>query len=355
MSRVTQAKVIGMDLFCGAGGMTLGAINAGIDVKYAIEKCPIAASTYKSNFPNTTVFVSDIGDVKSVPKPPKNRRTLVFGGPPCQGFSTSNQRTRNANNQNNWMFIEFCRIAKMWHPDWIILENVKGIKQTCNGLFLDLIRSELEASNYTVSIITLNAVEFGVPQFRERTFVIASKYGKISIETPKVNQYSTVKDAIYDLPVLSNGAHINELPYRTKRVSKFAAMLRSNNEQVSGNLVTNNARHIIERYEHVPQGGNWEDIPISLMGNYRDVTRCHSGLYRRLRINRPSVVIGNFRKNMLIHPLQNRGLSVREAARIQCLPDTFEFCGTIGYQQQQVGNLVPPPITKYVIQSIVGQ
>ncbi|WP_164429944.1 DNA cytosine methyltransferase, partial [Pseudomonas viridiflava] len=95
------------------------------------------------------------------------------------------------------------------------------------------------------------------------------------------------------------------------------------NKECWNNIVTKNAKHIIERYKHIPQGGNWEDIPLALMQNYKDATRCHTGIYRRLKADEPSVVIGNFRKNMLIHPWQDRGLSVREAARLQSFPDAF--------------------------------
>ena len=88
------------------------------------------------------------------------------------------------------------------------------------------------------------------------------------------------------------------------------------------------------------------------MGNYTDRSRCHTGIYHRLRPDKPSVVIGNFRKNMLIHPTQHRGLSVREAARIQSFPDSYEFHGSIGFQQQQVGNAVPSLLARSVFQQI---
>jgi DNA (cytosine-5)-methyltransferase 1 len=129
--------------------------------------------------------------------------------------------------------------------------------------------------------------------------------------------------------------------------------MRNGNAECTGHLVTNNATEIIERYKHIPQGGNWENIPEKLLSNYTDRTRCHTGIYRRLRENRPSVVLGNYRKNMLIHPWQDRGLSVREAARLQSFPDWYEFQGSIGFQQQQVGNAVPPLLAKAVFTALM--
>lgn len=118
---------VGIDLFSGAGGMTLGARMAGIKVVYAVEHCPIAASTYRLNFPSIPLFVGDIRALTSLPTVPFSPCTILFGGPPCQGFSTSNQRTRNAQNPHNWMYQEFIRVANMWKPEWIVMENVKGI------------------------------------------------------------------------------------------------------------------------------------------------------------------------------------------------------------------------------------
>ena len=89
------------------------------------------------------------------------------------------------------------------------------------------------------------------------------------------------------------------------------------------------------------------------MKNYKDFSRCHTRIYHRLKENEPSVVLGNYRKNMLIHPLEDRGLSVREAARLQSFPDTFHFSGSIGFQQQQVSNSVPPLLAKAVFSQIV--
>jgi DNA (cytosine-5)-methyltransferase 1 len=128
--------------------------------------------------------------------------------------------------------------------------------------------------------------------------------------------------------------------------------MRNGEKMVSSNLVTRNAPIVTMRYKHVPRGGNWEDIPRRLMASYRKGYECHTGIYHRLDPNEPSVVIGNYRKNMLIHPFEDRGLSVREAARVQSFPDSYRFCGSIGFQQQQVGNAVPPLLAKAVFQAL---
>jgi DNA (cytosine-5)-methyltransferase 1 len=117
--------------------------------------------------------------------------------------------------------------------------------------------------------------------------------------------------------------------------------------------VSKNNDYVIERYKHIKQGQNWQAIPESLMENYADKKKCHSGIYRRLSNSQPSVVISNYRKNMLIHPTQDRGLSVREAARLQSFPDTFTFHGLISEMQQQIGNAVPPLLAKAVFDRII--
>ena len=335
--------------------MTLGAKHAGVDVLFAVERCSVAAATYRQNFPTIELFVGDIRDVDSLPEKPPEATTIVFGGPPCQGFSTSNQRTRNAENPDNWMYRELIRVAALWGPDWIVIENVKGIRETLRGFFLTEIETSLQAAGYATTTTSLNAVDYGVPQRRERTFVVGSKSGGAIADPPRVNgDPITVEEALEDLPELTAGASTDTLPYRKEATNKFAQALRGTLETVTGNLVTRNAPQVLARYPHVPQGGNWEDIPSNLMENYGDRSKCHTGIYRRLTSEEPSVVIGNFRKNMLIHPYENRGLSIREAARIQSVPDGFRFCGSIGFQQQQVGNMVPPRLAQAVIAQVAA-
>lgn len=129
--------MVGIDLFAGAGGMSLGAAMSGIDVCLAIEKDPHSLKTYIHNHTGTKIFPDDIRKLKNIDIKKSKRGTIIFGGPPCQGFSTSNQRARNPENESNWLFLEFLRIVKMWMPDWVVFENVRGIKETASGIFLD--------------------------------------------------------------------------------------------------------------------------------------------------------------------------------------------------------------------------
>lgn len=346
--------MIGVDLFAGAGGMSLGALAADVDIRLAVEKDVNAAATYLVNHPDIELFQDDIRNLTDI-NIEAGDEIIVFGGPPCKGFSTSNQRTRNRNNPNNQLYKEFLRIVRMIAPDWLVFENVKGILETEGGLFLNDIRETLEDLGYRLSYGVLNAAQYGVPQNRYRFFIIGSLHGvQVELPGPTVRTQTTVREALNDLPVLENGASSCTMPYRSVRPSVYARAMRRDLRESCNHLVTHNAASILERYQHVPQGGNWEDIPQRLMKNYADRRRCHTGIYHRLAPNEPSKVIGNYRKNMVIHPYQDRGLSVREAARLQSFPDDFVFRGSIGFQQEQVGNAVPPLLAQAVFEAVMN-
>lgn len=346
----------GIDIFSGAGGMSVGAAMAGVDIITAVEKDQYAAKTYALNHKNTNVICDSIEDIADFGGLRPKGECILFGGPPCQGFSTSNQRTRSMSNQNNWMFKEFLRAVKQAEPDWVVFENVKGILETENALFLNFVLEGLKNLGYTTNHFLLNAADFGVPQNRARLFIIGSLKGR-EIQAPisTLRKKVTVQDAFCDLLSLENGANDNCLPYARAANSTYARLLRGKLKECTGHLVTRNAPHIVQRYKHIPQGGNWENIPDKLMGTYKDKSRCHTGIYRRLKLDEPSVVIGNYRKNMLIHPTEDRGLSVREAARLQSFPDNYIFSGSIGFQQQQVGNAVPPLLAQALFTSLMKQ
>lgn len=350
-------KLSGIDLFAGAGGLSLGAALAGVTVTHAVESNEAAAQTYRSNHPETVMLERPVQLVDAADICRKGVQ-ILFAGPPCQGFSTSNQRTRTAGNPKNWLFREFFRFAGTLRPDWLVLENVRGLRDTAGGHFEKVIRQEFDALGYRSAVWVLAAADFGVPQNRTRLFFVGRRRGRLPPAPSNLTRkLVTVLDAISDLPELSPGATLDELPYNTAARTAYQRALRKGLKTCTGHLVSANNPLVLKRYRHIPPGGNWCDIPRALMSNYTNLAdrrSRHSGIYRRLVWDEPSVVIANYRKNMLIHPEQHRGLSVREAARLQSFPDDYRFCGTIGLQQQQVSNAVPPLLAKAVFDRLLA-
>lgn len=362
-------RPVAVEVFAGAGGLAEGFREAGFFVALAVEKDRQAAATYvhnhcrwKSTY-RCQVLNSDIANLDFAAIADHVRAGLgktpdvVFGGPPCQGFSRANMMTRNMSNPANSLAEHFVRAVHGLQPRLAVLENVADVESFDEGRFVDGLKQAFSAINYTVEYSILNAVDFGVPQRRRRIFLVAARDG-LTVEFPEPvtgnGTRVTVWDAISDLPSLQNGNTVDAMSYRTKEgLSPYQAAMRSRrNGTVRNNLVTRNSDLVIQRYTHIPQGGNWASIPDELMTNYRDKSRCHHWIYLRLREGEPSVAITHYRKSMLIHPRQNRGLSVREAARIQSFPDHFVFQGSLGSQQQQVANAVPPLLARAVARRV---
>ena len=333
---------IGIDIFSGAGGLSLGANSA--------------AATYRHNHPNTLVLKDDIHNINPHDYLlPNEHISIVFGGPPCQGFSFSNTMSRNMDNPNNSLFEEFVRFVHEIQPDWFLFENVEGFARFEKGRIQHLVEQCFRDMGYEVFPKVLWASDYGVPQHRNRFFMVGNHLG-IKFEYPEpFGTKITVNDAIEDLPDLTNGQQMETMSYKmpASKASKYARMMRKGSKRCRQNYVSRNADYVIERYTHIKQGENWESIPDELMQNYANKQNCHSGIYKRLIAAEPSVVISNYRKNMLIHPFQDRGLSVREAARLQSFPDSFYFEGCLMSIQQQIGNAVPPLLAKAVFGKIL--
>ena len=340
-----------IDLFSGAGGLSLGAQNAGFEIVVAVEQDKAASLTFKRNHKNSVVVN---GDIKAVDTQQFDFEPFaIFGGPPCQGFSTSNTKTRNLKNENNFLFEEFVRFVRELSPQWFLFENVEGIVNFNKGATMRHIEQCFNKLGYEVSSKVLCAADYGVPQNRNRFIMVGNKLG-ISFEFPKAQKKKvTVAEAISDLPDLENGQKL-EIGHYKNSGSTYAKKMRKGSKNPLQNYVSKNDDYVIERYSYIGQGQNWRAIPEHLMLNYKNRKNCHSGIYKRLDPNKPSVVISNYRKNMLIHPFQDRGLSVREAARLQSFPDTFVFEGSIMKVQQQIGNAVPPLMAEAIFRKILS-
>jgi DNA (cytosine-5)-methyltransferase 1 len=372
-STTKKRKPIGIDLFAGAGGLSLGFEKAGFDIRYAIESDRHAAETYKNNRKNKNLIV-DTRDINKIsPKEVLKKLDLkegeldiLIGGPPCQGFSTSNMRTRNLANPQNQLVFKYVEFVNALKPKWFLMENVAGLDSFDDGTFRDLLIKEFVNIGYATESIILNAVNFGVPQNRNRIFFIGNCLGNhmefiSKLRTKKLQKPVTVYEAITDLPLITNGNNADEMAYnsRKKRLSRYQKRMRKGmNGRVKNNFSTNHSDLAILRFQNIRQGENLLALAKrrpELVSNYNNVENSHHWIYMRLLWKKPSVTLNNFRKNMLIHPTQDRGLSVREAARLQSFPDKYVFCGSIGFQQQQVSNAVPVILSRVIAESILGE
>lgn len=356
-------QLIGIDLFSGAGGLSFGFESAGFSAVYALEKDKYAALTYKHN--RNGAIIVDTADIVDI-KPReiltklglgKGDLDIVLGGPPCQGFSIANMRTRNKDNPSNQLVFKFWDFVRQLMPRWFVMENVAGLENFDDGKVKEELVEICKRSGYRAEAVVLNASCFGVPQTRKRIFFVGNRVGKPlyflrELAQLKSSPLTSVREAIDDLPPLPNGNLIDLMPYVKDKADATAyqrSMRSINGREVHNNFVSKNNCLVLERYKYIKQGENWRAVAVrkpELLYNYKDLSKCHEWIYLRLCWDKPSVVISNYRKNMLIHPEQDRGLSVREAARLQSFPDNYIFYGPLGFQQQQVANAVPPLLAK---------
>lgn len=206
----------GIDIFSGAGGLSLGAEMAGVKISTGIEINPHAAKTFQRNHKGAKVLQGDIQNIDAKALYGEKKPVFVImGGPPCQGFSMSNTRTRNMKNEKNFLFLEFVRFVQEIKPAWFVLENVWGLTNINEGKTLTMIedcfRSIEGYDNISSSILW--ASDYGVPQNRNRFFMVGNRLG-IDFKFPKKHETKiTVEEAIGDLPSLQNGEMVDEAPY----------------------------------------------------------------------------------------------------------------------------------------------
>ena len=387
-----------MELFAGAGGMGLGFLLAEgqrYQIVHSAEVNPIYVSTLQRNhshFAQTervpeSVGPVDLRDARSLSNAVSIGRDvggidLLIGGPPCQGFSNANRNSWSRTNPNNRLFEKFVDFVISLRPNVFVMENVQGVLWTSKSAgarhvsIADHVARRIERAGYIAFPRLLDAAWFGVPQYRSRFFLVGlhrdlgytrddfgswGPYPRPSHGPIGSRPYVTVRDAIADLPILGNGAPDDELPYLPSTRSKTNAFLQyvrcdSPRRVISDHVTSKHAEYVLERYRNIPPGGNWESVT-SMMSNYADVSRTHSNIYRRLAWDEPAITIGHYRKAMLIHPRQHRGLSLREASRLQSFPDWFRFSGRadgkdggLVHKQQQLANAVCPLVTKALAQ-----
>lgn len=350
-------KLAMLDLFCGAGGFAVGCSWAGFQSVFGVDHLEPAMKTWMYNHPHA---IGCMGDIKQVD--PEHVKTLleehgvsqihlITGGVPCQGFSRAN-RKHTDNDERNFLFLEYMRFVKVFMPDYIILENVSGMRSTAGGHFEESIKSCMEELGYAVTVKLVNAADYGVPQIRQRLlFVGVRRESGLSEQyvfpdgTFK-GRHRTVADAISDLPILSNGEAAYE--YDHKAENDYQRMMRG--ESGWFDIAVSKKLHNHAAPNHQPEV--LEKIAATNQGE-----PMYPKFKQRIRLKNdapsPTQLAGGIRPQFQFgHPTQIRGLTIRERARIQSFPDSYVFMGGMVQERVQTGNAVPPLLIYNIAKSI---
>lgn len=339
-------NAVAIDLFCGAGGLSLGLQQAGFQIVAAIDNDSIAASTYEANIRSGLLngVIEDISasDVLSKAGLSPGDCTLLAGGPPCQGFSL--QRRGSRKDPRNELILQFLRMVEEIRPRFFLMENVGGLLTKHGKPFLRELSLRTSRLQYVIHVATLDAVDFGVPQIRRRAFIIGEHtpnfHSRFAVPKPTQATPRTVRDAIADLPSPPEDGTCHPLIPNHYREARLAAINR-------------------ERIRLVPPGGGREHLPgyLQLACHVNNPTHRHKDVYGRLSWDEPSVTLtagfDSFTRGRFAHPVEHRSLTIREGARIQTFPDSFVFHGNREEGARQVGNAVPPLLARHLALGIL--
>lgn len=318
---IQKLDLTSADLFCGAGGMAKGFEMAGFKQLCGLDWFKEAGMTYRENFSHSLIegdiTKKEVKDkfINTVKEKLKGKNlTVLSGGFPCQGFSMSGNRV--VEDPRNSLYKDMLEIIKELQPEFIVAENVKGLRSMLKGKVEDKIRKDIESLGYNVNVTVLNSADYYVPQKRERVIFIANRIGKKNYHPSPIlesDSYITTKEAIGDLVKVKDNPKINHV--RTKHSDDMK-----------------------ERLAKVPEGK-------SLYDKYSDS-------WKKCPWNEASCTIKENHGGVNIHPIEPRVITVREMARLQSFPDDFIFKGTKSKQMVQIGNAVPPLLAKAIALSI---
>ena len=343
-----------LDLFCGAGGFSYGMHkNSHFRTAVAVDFDKNAANTFKKNMPETTVIVGDITDKnvneKIVFEAKKAKVNMIIGGPPCQGFSMKGKKLGLAD-ERNYLFLEYLKLVEKLEPEVFVLENVKSLLSTASGYFRKEILTYIDRLGYKVEYGVLNSKEFGVPQARERAIFICSKHLKIDL--PIGNEtLVTVRDAISDLAYLESAEGDFIMEYKLKPLSAYQVKMRKGSKKLYNHKATAHSKKALEKLAMIPPEKGKEYLPMELRGKQKFNTTWGRLTWQGVsptidtRFDTPSNGTNS-------HPVLNRSITAREAARLQSFDDRFVFYGEKRSIGRQIGNAVPPLLAKAIANKI---
>lgn len=340
------------DLFAGVGGMSEGFKMAGnFEIVFAVEHDKDIACAYQKNHVGTNVYATDICGIDVKELHVRHRRIdVVIGGPPCQGFSQKGKRL-SLDDPRNYLFQQYVRFVEEFRPKYFVLENVPNILTASSGYFKEQIITAFNKLGYEVKCGVLKASDFGVPQDRHRA-VFLGQLGKLEVDLPSPNGIRTsIRDAIYDLPFISSGEGCEVSEYDKKPTTKYQKQMRGNCKKLYNHVATKHSQVALRRLAMIPKGAGKEVLP-----SEEKTKSIYSGTWSRMIEDDISVTITTRydtpSSGRFTHPILDRCITTREAARIQSFPDSFIFYGSKTSQMKQVGNAVPPLLAKAIAEQI---
>lgn len=364
---LTRRAPVAIDLFSGAGGLSLGLTQAGFDVRLGLDNDRHALATYDHNHRGTGLL-ADVRQVSGrdlLVEAGVGEVDLLAGGPSCQGFSTHGKRL--ADDPRNFLYEEFLRIVDDIRPATVLIENVKGLLIARQGAYRQELTERLARMGYSVTADVLLAADYGVPQLRHRVVFLASRIGSdISLPRPthaesteqltngaELPPHVTVQDAIGDLPLVGDDRRVQPSPYARRPTNDYQRLMRAGSTDLWNHVSRPLSPLAYSIVSKLGPGQGLRSLPTEhLPERFKKMRRISTGelrrdcttLYHRLSPDRPSYTITCYFTNVssgaFTHPVENRAITAREAARLQSFPDTYQFVGAS--VPRQIGNAVPP-------------
>lgn len=351
------------DCYCGIGGLSLGAEMAGYNVVGGVDADNEAILAYNKVFGADTGVCVDLLEhtasyVLKKRGIAKGDIDVLVGGPPCQPYSVNNHQ-RGTTDQRCLLVGRFLEFVSALRPRWVLMENVPGLISVDGGAFLTGIIRSLRARGYKTAVQVLDAARLGVPQRRQRLVLLGSRE-----KAEPENILASLRNR--SQPPTTVGEAIGDLPVETAVPARYTALPANSFQQLmrhgmNGTVSAHNCSRLgkvnLRRIAHVQPGGNWRDIPRRLLpaGMKRARLSDHTTRYGRLVPDQPAYTLltkCDPHWGCFLHPTQDRVLSVREAARIQSIPDRVPFQGTLTDQYRHAGNAVPPLMAKAILEEL---
>lgn len=388
---IEKAPVV-LDLFCGCGGLSLGFSKAGFQVRIGVDKDADSIATFQEAHPRATVFCGEVRNFVAQSRQEYKKPDVIVGGPPCQGFCAINPK-RDVNDPRNTCIDQWLDAIAAFSPRFALMENVTGLVSLGDGFALETLDKRLVEMGYDVSVKILQAAHYGAPQSRWRLFLAAGRNGAFEFPFPthralispnvasgrrltfrlngendlfsSFEEPTSVRDAISDLPAIENGGRMDLVEYGCRPQSALQTQLRGRRKRTFNHLVTKLGSLQMQRVRAIREGGmNWTDLPEELvpdnlkrlkakygsdLGSKSRFGRLEWGGFFSTILTQPHMYWGTF-----IHPEQDRVISVRESARAQTVPDSVRVHGSISSQYRQIGNCVPPLMSRAIANEVLN-